>query len=137
VLDTNIAVSALLFPNGSLVWLRSAWQEKRFIPLVSHATATELMRVLAYPKFRLSAEEQEELLADYLPYCEVVVLPERYTAKQQASFAICRDVHDVPFLKLALAAKADALVSGDADLLAMKAQFSVPILLPAEARERV
>ncbi|MCK7500372.1 MAG: hypothetical protein MZW92_66330 [Comamonadaceae bacterium] len=33
------------------------------------------MRVLAYPKFRLTAAEQQEFLADYLPYCTAVRVP--------------------------------------------------------------
>jgi len=31
----------------------------------------------------------------------------------------CRDPHDLPFLHLAAAGRADALVSGDADLLTL------------------
>ncbi len=73
VLDTNVLLSALLFHAGSVSWLRSAWQAEAICPLVSHGTAAELIRVLSYPKFRLSTEEQEDLLADYLPWCETVV----------------------------------------------------------------
>ena len=65
-------VSALVFGGGSAALIRSAWQAGEFIPLVSSATASELVRVLAYPKFRLAAHEQEELLADYLPYALAV-----------------------------------------------------------------
>lgn len=69
VLDTNLVLSALVFASGRLAPLRSAWQTGRCIPLASHATASELMHVLAYPKFKLSPTDSEELLADYLPYC--------------------------------------------------------------------
>jgi hypothetical protein len=31
----------------------------------------ELMRALAYPKFKLTPTEREELLGDYLPYCDL------------------------------------------------------------------
>lgn len=126
VLDTNTVLSALLFTGGRLVWLRHAWQAGRFVPLVSRATAEELIRVLAYPKFKLTADEREDLLADYLPYCEAVEaksLPARY---------VCRDAADKPFLALALAAKADALVSGDADLQVLAARFPVAIIPPGE-----
>lgn len=51
------------------------------------------------------------MLADYLPWTEVVRIPE-----PPPKTPACRDPHDVKFLQLALAAKADALVSGDADL---------------------
>ena len=42
--------------------------------------------LLAYPKFRLDAQEQHELLANYLPYAEVVrIAPPPPTAP------VCRD----------------------------------------------
>ncbi len=70
VLDTNCLISALLFSTGRLAWLREGWQAGRFIPLVSRDTIGELIRVLAYPKFRLDAREQETLLADFLPFAD-------------------------------------------------------------------
>ena len=54
VLDTHVVLSALLFGGGPAGRVRAGWQEGRFVPLVSTATAQELVRVLAYPKFRLS-----------------------------------------------------------------------------------
>jgi putative PIN family toxin of toxin-antitoxin system len=91
------------------------------VPLVSRATAAELVRALAYPKFRLAAHEQEELLADYLPYCKTVRIPAPATPP-------CRDAFDVPFLELALAGKADALVTGGKDLLSLAGRLACPIL---------
>ena len=43
-----------------------------------------------------------------------------------------RDAADIIFLELAAIAGADALVSGDGDIQAVKAQFHVPILTLAE-----
>lgn len=126
VLDTNVVLSALLFGGGVAAQLREAWQRSRYTPLVSTITAHELIRVLTYPKFRLAAREQEELLADYLPYATTVVLP-----KTLPRVPKCRDPFDVPFLQLALAGNASALVTSAKDLLALANQFSVPILTPA------
>ena len=112
VLDTNVVLSALLFGGGPAGRVRTGWQARRFVPLASTATAQELVRVLAYPKFKLSAHEQEELLADWLPWVEVVRMPDPLPPVPR-----CRDPHDLPFLHLAIVARADALVSGDADLL--------------------
>ncbi len=123
VLDTNLVLSALVFSHGRLAALREAWQSGRICPLVSRATVAELIRVLAYPKFRLSPDEQEELLADYLPWCETVLIPD-----PPPVVLACRDPFDTPFLLLALAGKADALVSGDGDLLALADSFTCPIL---------
>ena len=55
VLDTNVVLSALVFRKGTTARLRAAWQGGHCLPLVSAATAQELMRVLSYPKFRLDA----------------------------------------------------------------------------------
>lgn len=123
VLDTNLVLSALVFPHGRLAALRHAWHDARCQPLVSQATVAELIRALTYPKFKLSPEEQRELLADYLPHCVTVRMP----AKPPKTPA-CRDPFDVPFLQLAIAGKADYLVTGDGDLLTLAKQFSCPIV---------
>jgi uncharacterized protein len=122
VIDTNLVLSALVF-GGDLAKLRLAWQGERLTPLVSRATVTELIRVLAYPKFKLTKSEQEHLLADYLPFCDTVLIPDRLPAIPD-----CRDPFDVPFLVLALVGRADYLVTGDRDLLSLADQFSCPIV---------
>ncbi len=129
--DTNVLVSALLFPAGRLSWLREAWQSEAVVLLASGDTTRELIRVLAYPKFRLTADERDDLLADYLPWCETVDVSERLDTPH------CRDPSDRPFLELARAGRADALVTGDDDLLVRARAFSVPILSPNAARDLV
>ena len=131
VLDTNVLVSALLFHAGSVSWLRPAWQAQKIRPLVSHDTAAELIRVLSYPKFKLTAEEREDLLGDYLPWCETAMVPDMIAVPK------CRDPADRPFLALARAARVDALVTGDVDLLELAGGFEVPILTPAAFKERI
>jgi len=123
VLDTHLVLSALVFTGGGLVALRQAWQARRFTPLVSPATAAELIRVFAYPKFRLSAEEQGDLLADYLPYGETVRVPDPPPVTPP-----CRDPFDTVFLELALTGQADFLVTGDRDLLGLADTFPRPIM---------
>ena len=118
VLDTNVVLSALVFGGGATGRVRRAWQHVTVLPLASTATVQELVRVLAYPKFRLSQAEQDELLADYLPYTETVRIP-----LPPPFVPACRDVLDEPFMHLAVAGKAQVLVSGDRDLLAIAAEF--------------
>ena len=122
VLDTSTVVSALRFQNGRLGWLREHWRNG-CTPLVSRETATELTRVLAYPKFSLSLNERNELLADYLPHSEIVNAIERCAV-------LCRDPNDQQFLNLAQSGKADVLVSGDKDLLELHGQTSFGIESP-------
>lgn len=119
VLDTNVVLSALVFGGGLPGAVRTAWLSGALRPLASAVTVRELVRVLAYPKFRLSAAEQEELLADYLPYVQTVHMPPPPPAVPP-----CRDPLDEPFMQLALAGRARVLVSGDRDLLAVADAFS-------------
>lgn len=130
VLDTNVVLSALIRPVGVTGRLRLAWQSKRFVPLVSRPTAAELIRVLTYPKFKLTLEEQHDLLADYLPWAENFRVPE-----PPPRTPACRDPCDVSFLQLAVAAKADALVTGDADLLILAPVRGLVIITPTQAIE--
>jgi uncharacterized protein len=125
VLDTNVVLSTLVFAQGPHAPLRHLWQRERCLPLVSRATTEELLRVLAYPEFKLTAEEQQELLADYLPYCETVHIPVK-PPKTPA----CRDPFDIPFLQLAVAGKARCLVTSDRDLLVLSRRLSCPIVTP-------
>ena len=118
VLDTNVVLSALVFGGGAAGRVRRAWQHGGVLPLASTATVKELVRVLAYPKFRLSQAEQDELLADYLPYTKTVRIPQ-----PPPQVPACRDVLDAPFMHLAVAGRAHVLVSGDQDLLAIAAAF--------------
>jgi putative PIN family toxin of toxin-antitoxin system len=130
VFDNSTIVSALVFSNDRLAWLRRHWRDGGCLPLISLATASELTRVLAYPKFRLSADERRELLADYLPFCDVVEVTERCATK-------CRDANDQMFLDLAESGRADLVVSSDQDLLVLAGQTPFLIETPEAYRRRV
>lgn len=128
VLDTNCVLSALLFRAGRLTWLREGWRRARFRPLVSRDTVAELIRALAYPKFGLGTGEREVLLGDYLPFTEAV--PDVHAAR---GLPTLRDTTDRIFLDLALDAGAEALVTGDGDLLAVRSRLSgISILTASE-----
>ncbi|MGH8116096.1 MAG: putative toxin-antitoxin system toxin component, PIN family [Rhodanobacteraceae bacterium] len=132
VLDTNVVLSALVRPGGISGRLRLAWQSRLFVPLSTRVTAAELIRLLTYPRFKLASDEQHHLLADYLPWVETMRIPAR-----PPRTPACRDPDDVPFLELALAARADALVTGDADLLVLAPVRDLAIITPAQAIERL
>ncbi len=126
MLDTNVVLSALVFSGGPTAALRQAWQNGHCTPLLSSATAAELLRVLAYPKFKLTDAEQEDLLADYLPFCSTIRMPAHSPVVPK-----CRDPFDRPFLELALAGKAQFLVTGDHDLHSLADKFGCPIVTAA------
>ena len=102
----------------------------RFL-LVSRATAGEFLRVLHYPKFGLSDAETEAFAARYLPFAERVDVDEGTLVLPD-----CRDPEDRMFLSLAEAGRADVLVTGDDDLLALRGQTRFPIETPEQYRAR-
>lgn len=132
VIDTNVVLSALVF-KGRLGWLRGAWARRAIVPIVCRETTAELLRVLGYPKFKLTAAEQATLLADYLPYAEVVALPDPPPALP----IVCRDHDDTIFIQLAMVALADCLVSGDADVGVLRDLVPIRILSAHELQALV
>ena len=131
VLDTNIIVSTLIYLVGSLGWLRGAWQTNRILPLRSLETSAELTRIVSYARFGLTQDRQHSLVEEYLPWAEVVQVPDGLNVPQS------RDPNEQPFLLLAIAGNADALVTGDNDLLVLAGGFSVPIITPRELKARL
>ena len=73
--------------------------------------------------------EREILLADYLPFAEIAVLP----ASLPALPATCRDRDDAIFLHLAIASRAELLVSGDSDLAILADAY--PVASPETLRQ--
>lgn len=132
MLDTNVAVSALLFEQSRLAWIRYSWQSQRITPLLDKACTAELLRVLAYPKFSLSAHEIETLLATYLPYAEVV----KNLGRPAQSLPRCGDPDDQMFLLLTDRGEAEVLVTGDAALLELAGSVRFAIETPDEFRRR-
>ena len=96
VLDTNTVLSALLFERGRLAWIRELWTGAKILPLVCPATVRELIRALAYPKFKLSEGEIQVLLAAYLPFTEVVDLRDDTVV----AVPLCSDPDDQAILTL-------------------------------------
>ena len=125
VVDTNALVSRLLLPRsvpGQAV--RKAVDKG--ILLVSEATMNELADVLARPKFDryISLEDRQQFLrllgrvAEFVP----IVYPVH----------ACRDPRDDKFLEVALNGKAELILTGDADLLALHPWQEIAILSPAD-----
>jgi putative PIN family toxin of toxin-antitoxin system len=120
-------VSALVFGRG-LAWLRGVWANGSATPLICRETAVELLEVLNYGKFKLDAAKRAALLEDFLPYAEIVLMPDPLPPLPAAS----RDVDDEVFIHLAVAGKADFLVTGDGDLLAPRGVPELPIVTVGE-----
>ncbi|MBI5529513.1 MAG: putative toxin-antitoxin system toxin component, PIN family [Deltaproteobacteria bacterium] len=113
VVDTNVVVSALLFP-GLTAGIRELWKSGAFTMLASGEMFAEYVRVLAYPKFALAENEVRALLDNE-------VVPFITPVKPGSKFPpTCRDPDDDKFLACAAAGRADFIVTGDDDLLVLK-----------------
>ena len=126
VIDTNVAVSALLFGGtpGRLIHL---WKSGQIQPLVSQQIIEEYLRVLAYPKFSLSENEIRFLLThEILPYFKTVEV------KSRPGKAIVQDdPSDDMFIRCAESGKCIIIISGDRHLLDLKSHKKIRILSPS------
>jgi len=120
VIDTNVLISALLY-KGLPAGLHRLWQRKRITPLCSKEIIEEYLRVLAYPKFKLTEQEIGYLFNYEILSCFEVVQVEPGKAYVKA------DPSDDKFIWCAIDGKADAIVSGDEHLLTFS-KSPVPIL---------
>lgn len=124
VLDTNVLISALLF-TGLPSQLVPLWHSGSITVLLSRAILDEYLRVLSYPRFKLTEEEIRGLVEEeLLPYFEVVSPKKRMRV-------VRRDPSDDKFLECAVAGRADVIVSGDNDLLELGNYRRIHIQSPA------
>lgn len=125
VFDTTVLMGRLLNPGGVPAQALNAGLDVG-VMLLSDATYAELADVLMRPKFDpyLSGQDRARLL-------EAVATVSRRVSITRAVRA-CRDPRDDKFLEVALSGRAHALVSGDADLLALHPYLGLAILTPRD-----
>src|SRR6266566_2523933 len=123
VLDTNVLVSAALKRN-STPGIAVLAVERRASLIKSLATERQLLEVVARPYFAsLIDRDTAAWLQKLMAAAELVTIAERIIA--------CRDPTDDKFLELAVSGQADAIVTGDTDLLALNPFRHIPIVTPA------
>jgi uncharacterized protein len=122
VFDTNTLVSAILKPTGAIMQVVNVALQKGNI-VCSTETKAEIRSVIQRDKFDkyLPLDERLKTLETIL---DKAIHVETKTTDQIA----CRDFTDVKFLRLAFEAKADCLISGDADLKVLNPFRGIPIL---------
>ena len=117
VLDTNIWLDWLVFHDSSLLYLKRAHAEGKTEIVIDAACEAELERVLAYDLARhtLDAAGQAAALAE----CRKIVkrIDTAAPEEERKRLPRCVDTDDQKFLELALAARADVLVTKDHKLL--------------------
>jgi len=124
VVDTNVVVSGLLFPRSELN--RALQKAQKFAMLASEATQLEVVEVLLRSKFDryVDLEIRRQLAAEYIRACETVHV--------HSGIRASRDSKDNKFLELAVDGRADLILTGDQDLLALHPFRGIPILTPGE-----
>jgi putative PIN family toxin of toxin-antitoxin system len=124
VLDTNVVVSALLWGGTPERLIRAADGEDLVI-FTSEALIAELASILERAKFATKLAQlnssPNEVVSRYRVIAETIVAAPIEEAR-------LRDPDDAAVLACALAARAEAIVSGDDDLLALGSYQGIPIL---------
>ncbi len=116
VLDTNIVLDWLVFEDGGMPELMAAINAREVVIASNQACIDELIRVLAYPTFKLDQAAQTAALNQYLSFAHIIT--ERESMLGQVPR--CRDSDDQKFLELAAHARAAALISKDNAVLGLK-----------------
>ena len=124
VIDPGVLVSAIITPVGPPAEIVRAVRRGRLALVVSPHLLAELLGVLRRERFRryLTIEEVEGYVSGLASRGEMLADPVGVAP-------ITRDPSDDYLVALARDARADAIVSGDADLLALEAA-APPILTP-------
>jgi len=125
VLDTNVLISGFL--STTSVPGRVLDQVVTSAHLLgTEETLEELVTRLMAPKFdrNLTRQHRRAALDRLIPLIEIVASVRVIRA--------CRDPDDDKFLEAAVNGRADVLISGDKDLLALHPFLGIAILTPAE-----
>lgn len=124
VLDTNVLVSGLAYPESVPGRIVTTWRLGGLDVVLSHYILDEMVRVLPrLPRMRLSSAEIRDL-ADSFMFLADIVEPSGTRDAQ------LRDEADQPVLQTLLVSKANCLITGDKDLLALSDRY--PVVTPAE-----
>jgi uncharacterized protein len=123
VLDTNVLISAFVFPGGAPEHVYRQALEGRITLITSRPLLSELGRVLT-EEFGWESPYAEEVVSQLVRIAEVVDPAERITD-------ITDDPADNRVLEAAAADEAEMIVSGDRHLLTLGTWRGTRILKPA------
>ena len=133
MLDTNTVVSGLLW-QGLPARLIDAAEAGRIELVSSTALLAELQGVLSRRKFVRQLARRGLDPADLFDgYAALAV----HVMPAPLPQPVSRDPDDDKVLACAITAQADAIVSGDGDLLTLKSFQGIPILTAARAVEKI
>ena len=114
LLDTNVLVSAALYPNGVAGQAYDLCLTESMSVVVCDYTLTELRTVFA-AKFPGRGAVLESFIKGITAGIEIVPTPDSVVA--DIDVEAIRDPKDWPILRAAVATQADVIITGDKDLL--------------------
>jgi putative PIN family toxin of toxin-antitoxin system len=126
VLDTNVLVSGIVYPETIPGRIYRAWEQGAIKVVLSRYILDELARTL--PRFEGKLLWQP---SDYTDLDEILTLRAEMVEPRPLDRNTVRDPSDVLILGTLLASKADYLVTGDKDLLALSDRHPT-IISPAD-----
>lgn len=134
VLDTNLFVSGAISCSGNPDKILRAWQEARFILVISESIIKEIEKVLRYPKIQKKYYLEEKDIQEIIEslWIDAQVTPGRLKVN-----LIIDDPSDNKFLSCACEGKADYIVTGDKHLLKIKEYKGIKILNPRKFLEEL
>lgn len=131
VLYANVIISALIRPNSTPGRILRVGIKGTTVRLItSHSLLLELEATLEYPRLARHLKMSRQETREFVILLEQVADP--VNISDYPAPGICRDPDDEPYLRTALAGRADYIVSGEGDLLDLKTFGYIPILTPAD-----
>lgn len=128
VIDTNIFVSSFL--GGNPKKIIDLWKNDKITLCLSHAILDEYIDVLGRIGMKDEAE-LEELLSLFSKGFNIL-----FTTKTPKIKVVKNDPDDDKFIECAVALKADAVITGDRGVLAIKEYMGIRILTPQQFIEK-
>ncbi len=124
MLDTNVLVSGTAYPGSIPGKILGLWRQGALHVVLSRYILDEMVRVLPrLPRINLNGDDIRDLAESFTLLADVV----EPDASQDAEL---RDPGDQHILATLRASRADYLITGDKDLLALAHIY--PVMTPAE-----
>jgi len=130
VIDTNVLVSGVINPHGPPGRIVNAVMSEMIIVLYDDRILSEYREVLMRPMFGFERADIDVLL-------EFIELTGEYTGAEPIAVVLA-DARDLPFLEVAVAGRADALISGNIKhFKPRRGRHNIHVSTPAEFVRRM
>lgn len=122
VLDTNVFISGLMFPESVPGRIVKSWKNSEFDLVLSEFMLKEIEAVLNYPKIQKRIHWSKDEISRFILILEMKSVVVNI---HKVSVHVPRDFKDNPVLAALVSANADYLVTGDNDLLELKTKYRI------------